>query len=168
MTKQEISPEIALKQIQQRIIDVIDSVENFADTLSHCEDEFKSKAYNDFRESRSFFDKDSWRPYYPKHEDVAFSTLLGYGAVKVVRTEFEERIVEDWDSHYNFRINGQTIISEYEMNAITRILPNCDELMNIEKIDGRPIQVKVNYYKIDFARIEQLEAMRLTLASFSE
>ena len=39
MTKQVTSPEIALKQIQQRIINVINSVENFADTLSHCEEE---------------------------------------------------------------------------------------------------------------------------------
>lgn len=52
MTKKEISPEIALKQIQKRIIAVVDSVENFADTLSHCEDEFKRGAYNDFRDSR--------------------------------------------------------------------------------------------------------------------
>jgi hypothetical protein len=40
--------------------------------------------------------------------------------------------------------------------------------MNIEKIDSRPVQAKVNYYKINFARIEQLETMRHTLASFSE
>lgn len=166
MAKKEISPEIALKQIQQRIIDVIDSVENFADTLSHCEDEFKRGAYNDFRDSRCSQEKNSRYYHCPSYEDVAFSTLLSYGVVKIVRTEFKEKIVEDWS--YHFRINGQTVISEYEMNTIACILPNCDELMNIEEIDGKPVQAKVNYYKIDFARIEQLEAMRHTLASFSE
>ena len=165
MTKKEISPEIALKQIQKRIIAVVDSVENFADTLPHCEDEFKRGVYNDFRDSRMSYVGDGW-PCCREYEDVAFSTLLDYGVVEVVRTEFKEKIVESWD--YHFRINGQTVISEYEMNSITRILPNCGELMNIEKIDGRPIQAKVNYYKINFARIEQLETMRHTLASFSE
>jgi hypothetical protein len=164
MTKKEISPEIALKQIQKRIIAVVDSVENFADTLPHCEDEFKRGAYNDFRDSRR--SREEKNPYCSNYEDVAFSTLLDYGVIEVARTEFEERIIESWD--YHFRINGQTVISEHEMNSITRILPNCSELMNIEKIDGRPVQAKVNYYKINFARIEQLETMRHTLASFSE
>ena len=168
MTKQEISPEIALKQIQQRIINVIDSAENFAGTLSHCEDEFKSRAYNSFRENRVSYEGCGW-PRCRKYEDVALSTLLSYGVVKVARTEFKEKIVKDyWNNGHNYRINGTSIIDAYAMDTLCHILPNCHELMDIEELDGKPIETKVNYYKIDFARIEQLEVMRHTLASLSE
>jgi len=167
MTKQEISPEVALKHIQQHITDVINSVENFADTLSHCEDEFKRKVYNDFRDGRCSWGKNPYR-YHPNYEDVAFSTLLSYGVIEVVRTEFEEKIVEDWSSRRSFRINGQTIIGEYEMNTIANVLPNYNELMHIEELNGKPVQAKINYYKINFARIEQLKEMRCILAYFSE
>lgn len=172
MTKKELSPETALGQIQQRITAVVDSVENFASTLSHREDEFKSRVYKDFRENRSHvsYEDDRYGYGYHKYEDVDFSTLLNYGAVKVTRTEFEEKIVENsWgSSYYSYRINGKTVINGYAMDTLVRILPNCNELMSIEELEGKPIEAKVNYYMIDFARVEQLEAMRHTLASFSE
>jgi len=166
MTKEELSPEIALGQIQRRIIAVIGSVENFADTLSHREDEFKSRVYKDFRESRvSYEDNDRWYGR-RNYEDVDFSTLLSYGAIKVVRTEFEEKIVGSYS--YSYRINGETVIDEYAMNTLIRVLPNCDKLMDIEELNGKPIQAKVNYYKIDFARIEQLKTIQNTLTPFFE
>ena len=160
MTKKQISPETAFEDVQRRIIAVIDSAEEFAATLIFPHEEFKSKTYNDFREAG----RTGWREY----EHVALSTLINYGVVRVTRSEFKERIVEDYwgDSHY--RVNGEKVINEYELNTLLKALPDVGSMVTIEKLDGKPVQAKINYYKIDYVRIEELERMKNMLASFSE
>lgn len=163
MTKKEISPETTLERIQQRLTTVISSAEDFAETLISPEAEFKSKTYNNFREGNCV-----WGPRGREYENVALSTLINYGIVRVTRSEFKERIVEDYwgDSHY--RVNGEKVINEYELNTLLKALPDVGSMVTIEKLSGKPIQAKINYYMIDYNRIEELERIRHMLAAISE
>lgn len=164
MTKKDISPEIAVNHIRMRLMDVLDSVEDFAATLVFPNEEFKSKTYNNFRDAHCV-----WGPRGREYEQVALSTLINYGIVRVARSEFKERIVEDyWGNNHNYRINGEKIINEYEMNTLLNVLPDIGSMVKVEEIDGKPVQTKTNYYVIDFGRIEELERIKQMLAAISE
>ena len=176
MTKKNTTPEATLIKTYNNIVNVLKCISRFCEE-SNADATFIFKR-NQFEAFRNKGESVKEVIYYSGYsyeaksfEDISFSTLRNYGVLDVVDIDFEMRCINrpNYWAEYLYQVNGEQLITASEYQTLKKIIPNCDETMNIEEVGyGRPVEVKIYTYSFNYDRIHELEEMAAALSKWAK